>query len=161
MTDDKRKKMSWTYSLVSHVMEAVFPTGEKKSFDLTNLVVGMVSGQELMFYYGCKQWLASNAAAFKGAAEKIMSFAEDFKGLMEHGIELAGEGQISIIGKVTRKAPKTQDAAVLPKMSTYTDEQITSIKGALDMGLIVLSEEVKAQVLARFQAIKPAAGKKH
>jgi len=154
MEDNKRKKMSWTYSLTSHSMEAQFPTGERRTFNLSTLVVGMSPGQEVMFHYGVKQWMSSNAAAFKTATDKIVSFDADFKGLSEKGVELRGEGQIGILGEGGKaRAPKTQDALILPKMSTFTDEEIKSIVGSVALGLITLSDEVKVAVMERFQTI--------
>ena len=108
-----RKNSAWTYNLLNHIMTVLFPTGESKIYDLRTLVVGMTVSQELGYYYGIKQWLASNGAAFRTVKDKLVSYNEDFAGLLNHGLELAGEGKIRVLGTGSNRSSGVAEAKQL------------------------------------------------
>jgi hypothetical protein len=132
MTEEKeeRKNTAWTYSTLTHMLVANFPEKEYKldgkmvkeaarstEYNLTVLVKGMTNTQELGFMYGVKQWLSSNGASFKSTAGKITSYAGDFKGLCEHGLELAGEGKIRVTGTGSKSSEeKAENARIVAEV---------------------------------------------
>jgi hypothetical protein len=105
MEDKKPKKTSWTYTLGNHILEANFPDGSSATFDLTRCVKDMTQTQELGFQYGIKQWMSSNYASCETVEERIESAKADYKGLIEHGLELSEGGKtMGIVGKVRSNA---------------------------------------------------------
>lgn len=156
----ERKKASWVYSLVSHMLEVTFPDGVKGHFDLSKVTVGMPQTQELGFQYGIKQWLASNTAdpkVYSSSKEKLIKMKEDYEGLIEHGLELRGEGKIGVIGRERSNAgaPRTQDRAVETALNTtLSREEVQSMLTSEKLGIIKLSEEMKAKLAARLEELK-------
>ncbi len=105
MEETKKKKAVWFYTLGNHVLTVNFPDGQSADFDLTKLITGMTTTQELGFQYGIKQWLSSNYASCKTTEDKIASARDDYKGLIEHGLELSDGGKtIGIVGKTRSNA---------------------------------------------------------
>ena len=103
--EDKKKKTTWTYVMGNHTLTADFPDGSSEVFDLTRCVQGMTATQELGFQYGIKQWFSSNYASCETIADRISSAKEDYKGLIEHGLELSEGGKtMGIVGKVRSNA---------------------------------------------------------
>lgn len=96
---DKKKKAKWTYT--GKILSVLFPDGKTGSFDLD--LVPVTSHDHLMMY-GAKQWMASNSADCKSTPDKLASFQSDYDGLITHGLEFRGEGQIGIIGSTRSNA---------------------------------------------------------
>lgn len=145
-----KKKASWEYSTVTKIAKVTFPDGKSKTFDLTEKVRGLSITQECLVFYGFKQWVASNAASLKTTTEKIDSFTKDYDDMMKTGLTMAGSGQLSVIGRERANAtPKTQDALILPGMSTYTLEQLKSIIGSLSLNLFKVSDEMLTKINER------------
>lgn len=155
-----RKKSAWSYSLVTHIMEVLFPTGEKRHYNLSKQIVGMTATQELGFYYGIKQWFASNGAAFKDAAAKITSYEADYNGLIEHGLELAGEGKIRIIGSGSQKSVEVAEAKRLKsELTAHVDIEMILAMKKLNISLTadqakILAEHEAAQAEAKSAKVK-------
>lgn len=153
MAEKERKNTSWMYNVVTHILTALYPDGVNQVFDLSELVTGLSTQQELIYQYGVKQWLASNFAGCPSPADKRKSADEDFAGLNEKGIELFGEGKIGIIGK-ERANRATIDKAVDNKYTTLSADEINSALTMAKIGLVKLSPEMVAKLEGRLNELK-------
>lgn len=99
MEKDERKNASWSYNLNTKQVSVLYPSDVKGKFDLMPLVSGLNEQQELMYYYGFKQWVSSNYSACKTSKEKLESAEADYLGLIDKGIEIIGDGKIGLKGR--------------------------------------------------------------
>lgn len=108
MKQDERKNAVWSYNLLTHVATVLYPSDIKGRFDLMSMVTGLTEQQELMYYYGFKQWVSSNYSSCKTAKEKLESAEADYLGLIEHGIEIIGDGKIGLKNRERSNANSTK-----------------------------------------------------
>jgi len=147
MEDNKKKKAIWTYCLGNHMLTVDFPNGQSVDFDLTKLVTGMTATQELGFQYGVKQWLSSNYASCETIQDRIESAKADYKGLIEHGLELSEGGKtIGIVGK-TRSNASTGIKAELKEVKNLNALLAKKLRGE---ALSEADEKWVSEMLAKY-----------
>ena len=135
----EKKKGSWTKFRDEATYKA--PSGTETKFDFSKL------SNEVFAFYGKKQWIADNGASAKTEADRIDAMKAAYAEAVEKGVELSEEGKVKVIGKTrANAAPKTQDALILPKLSTFTKDEVKALKGAIKLGLIKVSEGLQKQI---------------
>ena len=137
----EKKKGSW--SKLGDNATFDMPSGLTHTFDFTKL------DNVVFAYYGKKQWISDQGASAKDTPEKerLALMVEAYKEAVEKGVSLSENGKVQIIGKERANAkPKTQDSIILPMLSTYTKEELKSLKMGIKMGLIKVSEEMAAKI---------------
>lgn len=145
---ETRKNMSWKYSATDHVLTAVFPSGTEKNYNLSNRVHGMAFSDELIYQYGIRQWLSSNAAAEKEEEDKIASFRRDFNEFMEKGLELSEGGtKISVVGRERANSSEAGATRKLQKEVASTAISMVDLTQKLLSGTITPEETAKLQEL--------------
>ena len=127
----ERKKASWSFNVASKIAMVLFPGGKTRHFNLTKVTEGMPITQLALAYYGFKQWVMSNSASCLTIEDKIESIEADYKGLVEHGLEFAGEGNIGIIGRVRSNAGTTGAKVQLAKANSLIDLLTKKVTGTI------------------------------
>lgn len=121
----EKKNATWKYSLQTHVLTVTFPDGSEYGFNLGAHTNGMAASDELMFQYGFKQWLASNAASL-AIGEKLEKFKTDYGDFMKSGLELSDNGgNITIIGRVRANGTGGSAAGALGKAVKEITKAVT------------------------------------
>lgn len=147
-TKVEKKNVVWTYSLVDHVLRVVFPSGTSRIFNLSQRVNGMAASDELMYQYGVKQWMSSNAASKKEEEEKIESFKTDFDEFIKNGLELSEGGtKISVVGRERANAGQGSETRKLQKEVANTAISMVELTQKLMAGTITEEEKAKLSEL--------------
>lgn len=141
MTEKMRKNAVWTFNNNTNVCSVTFPDGKRGNFDLSSVVVGLNPQQKLIYMYGFKQLVSSNAAAEKTSTDKIMSFTADYEDIIAGKVIMFGEGKIGFDGR-TRANAKTYDAKVLEKLETLSPEDCKAMLVMVKQGFMKLSAEL-------------------
>lgn len=148
---EQRKKAHWTFDVVSCVAKVVFPGGKTRHFNLKAVTVGLTISQLAMYYYGFKQWVMSNSASSVTTEDKIASIEADYKGLCEHGLEFAGEGNIGIIGRVRSnanagvKVQLSKANSLIDLLTKKVEGTITPEEDTILQGMLAAKKEIEAK----------------
>ena len=126
-----KKKSTWTFDSVTHHATVTFPDGKSARFDLKKVFQGAPTTQLCLLYYGFKQWVASNYAAEITIEDRIASAKADYQGLIEHGLEFAGDGGIGIIGRVRSNAGTGAVKVQLAKANSMLDLMMKKLEGKI------------------------------
>lgn len=143
----EKKNMTWSYNTVNKILTATFPSGTTRSFNLSARVNGMAMSDELIFQYGIRQWLSSNAASLKDEKEKIERFMSDFEGFTEKGLVLSEGGTvISIVGKERSNGTGNAEnkAIVLQVKNIRKEMDPEKLKALKTLGFQLSADEQKA-----------------
>lgn len=148
MADKQKTQVLWKYIAMSHTAILVLTNDREVEFRLTDLVRDMTNTQELMFFYGFKQWIASGFAKdpYAGTdAEKKDRATEMYRELKEYGLFLTENGTKmkvaspeNLEGKSKKARPSATDVknmAVIQRKvlkGIATDEEITWLLAMLD-----------------------------
>lgn len=135
--ETEKKKSSWVK--LGDNATITMPSGISYTFDFSKL------DNYVFAYYGKKQWISDSGASDKGTADidRLDLMKEAYEEAVEKGVTLSETGKVSIIGKErANAAPKTQDAVILPKLSTFSEEELSALKMGIKMGFIKVSEKL-------------------
>lgn len=145
---EARKNMNWSYNAVSHMLTATFPSKRETHYNLTERVRGMAFTDELIYQYGIRQWLSSNAASLKEEEEKIESFRKDFEEMVKNGLELSdGGNKISVVGRERANAGATSETKKAQKEMLNTAVSLVSLMQKQMAGVATEEEVAKLQEL--------------
>lgn len=135
-----RKKASWR--IAKDIATCVFPDGRTENFDVSKI------DQTVLVYYGAKQWLSDQVASEKSVGDKIAGMRAAYDEAVKAGLVITETGKVQIVGKVRANAtgPRTQDNLILPALSTYTAEELAGLKVGIKLGLVKVSDELKAKI---------------
>lgn len=142
----ERKNVSWKYSLGFHVMTATWPSGYSKDFNLSKIVNGCTPTQELAVYFGLKQWtmsLTADPKVYPTPEAKTLKIKELIDGVAEHGLELAGEGNIGVTGRVRANAGvAAENRQIAEKVKSAREgKSVKDVVGLYLLGFSIGSEE--------------------
>jgi len=135
-----RKKATWRVS--GDIATCTFPDGLTESYDVSKM------DKTVLVYYGAKQWLSDQVASEKSVGDKIAGMRAAYDEAVEKGLIITETGKVQIVGKVRANAtgPRTQDNIILPTLATYTTEEITALRVGIKLGLIKVSDDLKAKI---------------
>jgi hypothetical protein len=103
-----KDRVKWYFDEESRIASCQIGEDQSLVFDLSSIIpTDATKTQKALYFYGFKQWIASNWAAFKTAEDKITSAKSDYDDLIRHGAELiigkSGLPQMKIVGKTSAK----------------------------------------------------------
>ena len=143
----EKKNAVWTFNNNTNVCSVTFPNGTRANYDLSSVVIGLNDQQKLIYMYGFKQLVASNAAAEKLPKDKIASFDADYEDIIAGNVIMFGEGKIGFSGRTRANArPKNDDNVVLPKLATLSSADCQKLLNMVELGFMKFSEELLTQI---------------
>ena len=105
---ESKDRVKWFFDEDSRIASCQIGEGQTAVFDLSSIIpLDATKTQKALYFYGFKQWVASNWAAFKNANDKVTSAKADYDNLISHGAELvvgkSGIPQMKIVGMTQNK----------------------------------------------------------
>jgi len=146
------EKKSWTWALLGDVMIMTDKAMGEHSFNIADITDPET--KRLLYYYGVKQFITDRFSSEKDETEKIRLMHEFLAEIVEKGLEIAGKGQIVVKGRErANRKTDTWECDSLPKLSTYSVEDLRFLLKAHDMGIRKLSttfmDAVKTEIETR------------
>lgn len=138
-----RKKAFWR--LADKTATCIFPDGRTDNYDISKFSPETLKA---LTYYGVKQWLSDQVASEKSVADKIAGMWIAYDDAVTSGLVVTETGKVQVVGRVRANAtgPRTQDSLILPALSTYTAEELAGLKVGIKLGLVKVSDELKAKI---------------
>lgn len=151
VVEEAVKKAKATWIKFKEFATIKMPSGIEHEFDFSKLPT------EVFAYYGKKQWLADKAASAKGTSdqEKLDLMIEAYNDAVANGVEITGEGRISIIGKMRANAKPSYETILLEKLDTLTIENCQTVINMAELGMgYKLSESLLGRIKERLKELQ-------
>lgn len=132
--DPKKDRVKWSFD-PSTRLASVSIGILYEAFDLSTVIeLTATDTQKALMFYGFKQWVSSNWAAFKGDNDKITSAKADYADLISAGLEMtqgeSGVTFVKIVGKTTAKGDRASVSKTHLNSQTWSLLELKTLQKA-------------------------------